>query len=102
MKTKPIALIIMDGYGIAGAEYGNAIVSANVGVIENLKNNLPFSSLNKKTKLYTRILKGQNNLKPNKELSKFQTNTSKFQLSTSTLKEIKMNFYLIANFLYKK
>ncbi len=45
MKTKPIVLIIMDGYGIAGNEYGNAIATANAGVIENLKNNYPYTTL---------------------------------------------------------
>ena len=45
MKTKPVVLIIMDGYGIAGNEYGNAIATANAGVIENLKNNYPYVTL---------------------------------------------------------
>ncbi|MBR3804004.1 MAG: 2,3-bisphosphoglycerate-independent phosphoglycerate mutase [Clostridia bacterium] len=45
MNTKPVVLIIMDGYGLASAEYGNAITKANVGVIENLKNNYPYTTL---------------------------------------------------------
>ncbi|MBO7215323.1 MAG: 2,3-bisphosphoglycerate-independent phosphoglycerate mutase [Clostridia bacterium] len=45
MKTRPVVLIIMDGYGLASNEYGNAITLANAGVIENLKNNYPFTTL---------------------------------------------------------
>ncbi|MBQ3235811.1 MAG: 2,3-bisphosphoglycerate-independent phosphoglycerate mutase [Clostridia bacterium] len=45
MKTRPVVLIIMDGYGLAGNEFGNAITLANAGVIENLKNEYPYTTL---------------------------------------------------------
>ncbi len=45
MKTQPICLLILDGYGIAGKEYGNAIEIANVGVIDNLVKNYPSTKL---------------------------------------------------------
>ena len=36
MKTKPIALVIMDGYGLSTPQYGNAIEIADAGVINSL------------------------------------------------------------------
>ena len=41
MNTRPVVLMILDGYGIANKSFGNAIEIANAGVINNLKNNYP-------------------------------------------------------------
>ena len=45
MKTKPVALIIMDGYGLTTPEFGNAIEIANAGVIDNLMKLYPTTTL---------------------------------------------------------
>ncbi len=45
MKTKPVALIIMDGYGLTTPEFGNAIEIANAGVIDNLMKSYPTTTL---------------------------------------------------------
>lgn len=45
MNTRPVCLFIMDGYGINPQEQGNAIKSANAGVIEGLKNKYPHTVL---------------------------------------------------------
>ncbi len=45
MKTKPVALVIMDGYGLSTPEYGNAIEIANVGVIDRLMKTYPTTML---------------------------------------------------------
>ena len=45
MKTKPLVLIIMDGYGNANAENGNAVKLANAGVIDKLKSEYPNTEL---------------------------------------------------------
>ena len=36
MKTRPVCLFIMDGYGLNPDKKGNAIEIANEGVIKNL------------------------------------------------------------------
>ena len=41
MKNKPVCLFIMDGYGINAETNGNAIASANAGVIKNLMAKYP-------------------------------------------------------------
>ncbi|MBR5439413.1 MAG: 2,3-bisphosphoglycerate-independent phosphoglycerate mutase [Clostridia bacterium] len=45
MKTKPVCLLIMDGYGVTTNEYGNAIEIANAGVIKNYAKNYPSTLL---------------------------------------------------------
>lgn len=45
MKTKPVCLIIMDGYGIRQSSYGNAIKIANNGTIDRLFNKYPSTLL---------------------------------------------------------
>ena len=45
MKTKPVCLFIMDGYGINEAKDCNAIACANAGVIQNLQNKYPHTVL---------------------------------------------------------
>ena len=45
MKTKPIVLVIMDGYGVAENKLGNAIDIANANVIDNLIKDFPSTTL---------------------------------------------------------
>ena len=45
MKTRPVCLLIMDGYGINENTACNAIYCANAGVIEALRNNYPSTVL---------------------------------------------------------
>lgn len=45
MKTRPVCLFIMDGYGINAQTDGNAVKAANAGVIENLCRNYPHTLL---------------------------------------------------------
>ncbi len=45
MNTKPVVLVIMDGYGLSTSAYGNAIDIANVGVIDKLINKYPSTTL---------------------------------------------------------
>ena len=45
MKTKPVCLFIMDGYGINEAKDCNAIAYANAGVIQKLQNKYPHTVL---------------------------------------------------------
>ncbi len=45
MKTKPIALVIMDGYGLSTPQYGNAIEIADAGVINSLMKEYPTTLL---------------------------------------------------------
>ncbi len=45
MKTKPVVLLIMDGYGLSTPEYGNAINIANAGVIDRLMKSYPTTTL---------------------------------------------------------
>ena len=45
MKTRPVCLFIMDGYGINPETKGNAIKAANAGVIERLEAEYPHTKL---------------------------------------------------------
>ncbi len=45
MKTRPVCLIIMDGYGIRKDENGNAIKQAHAGVVEKLIKQWPSTQL---------------------------------------------------------
>ena len=45
MKTRPVCLFIMDGYGLNKDKYGNAIEIAHEGVIENLMKKYPSTNL---------------------------------------------------------
>ena len=45
MKTRPVCLFIMDGYGINPEVKGNAIKAANAGVIEGLASRYPHTLL---------------------------------------------------------
>ena len=45
MKTKPVVLMILDGYGLSTPKYGNAISIANSGVINRLMNSYPTTTL---------------------------------------------------------
>ncbi len=45
MKKTPVMLLIMDGYGLAGNEFGNAVNIANAGVINELIKNYPSTTL---------------------------------------------------------
>lgn len=45
MKTRPVCLIIMDGYGIRKDENGNAIKQAHAGVVERLIKQWPSTQL---------------------------------------------------------
>ena len=45
MKTRPVCLFIMDGYGLNKDKYGNAIEIAHEGVIENLMKKYPSTTL---------------------------------------------------------
>ncbi|HBJ97793.1 MAG TPA: 2,3-bisphosphoglycerate-independent phosphoglycerate mutase, partial [Clostridiales bacterium] len=45
MKTRPVCLIIMDGYGIRKDENGNAIKQAHAGVVERLIKEWPSTQL---------------------------------------------------------
>lgn len=45
MKTRPVCLFIMDGYGINPETRGNAIKAANAGVIERLAAEYPHTKL---------------------------------------------------------
>ncbi len=45
MKTRPVCLIIMDGYGIRKDENGNAIKQAHAGVVEKLIKEWPSTQL---------------------------------------------------------
>lgn len=45
MKTRPVCLFIMDGYGINAEKKGNAITLANAGVISSLAKNYPSATL---------------------------------------------------------
>ncbi len=45
MKTRPVCLFIMDGYGINPEVKGNAIKAANAGVIERLMREYPHTTL---------------------------------------------------------
>ena len=45
MKTRPVCLIIMDGYGIRKDENGNAIKQAHAGVVEKLVKEWPSTQL---------------------------------------------------------
>ncbi len=45
MKSRPVCLFIMDGYGLRESADGNAIKIANAGVIENLMKTYPSTSL---------------------------------------------------------
>ena len=41
MKSKPVCLLILDGYGVTSNAYGNAIEIANAGVIKKYQENYP-------------------------------------------------------------
>ena len=45
MKSRPVCLFIMDGYGIRESKDGNAIKIANSGVIERLSKEYPYTML---------------------------------------------------------
>lgn len=45
MDTRPVCLLIMDGYGIRESADGNAIKIANAGVIEGLSKKYPSTKL---------------------------------------------------------
>lgn len=45
MKTQPICLLILDGYGIGDNLYGNAIKIANMGIIDKLVKDYPSTKL---------------------------------------------------------
>lgn len=45
MKTRPVCLFIMDGYALRNEEEGNAIKTANAGVIERLMKEYPSATL---------------------------------------------------------
>ncbi len=45
METRPVCLIIMDGYGLNEEKVGNAISIANAGVIDNFMKNYPSTTL---------------------------------------------------------
>jgi len=45
MKTRPVCLFIMDGYGLSDKIEGNAIKAANAGVIERLMHEYPHTKL---------------------------------------------------------
>ncbi|MBR6737083.1 MAG: 2,3-bisphosphoglycerate-independent phosphoglycerate mutase [Clostridia bacterium] len=45
MKKTPVMLLIMDGYGLAGSEFGNAISLAGTSVIKNLASAYPYTTL---------------------------------------------------------
>ncbi len=45
MKTRPVCLLIMDGYGLNKEKVGNAISIANVGVIDSYMKNYPSTTL---------------------------------------------------------
>ena len=45
MKTKPVCLLILDGYGVTTNTLGNAIEIANAGVIKNYAKNYPSTLL---------------------------------------------------------
>lgn len=45
MKTQPICLLILDGYGIGDNLYGNAINIANMGIIDKLAKDYPSTKL---------------------------------------------------------
>lgn len=45
MKTRPVCLIIMDGYGIREEKKGNAIKGANAGVVDKLIEKWPSTTL---------------------------------------------------------
>ena len=45
MKTRPVCLFIMDGYGISEKTEGNAIYAADAGVIKGLEAKYPHTKL---------------------------------------------------------
>ena len=45
MKTRPVCLFIMDGYGLNPDKKGNAIEIANEGVVKNLMAKYPSATL---------------------------------------------------------
>ena len=45
MKTRPVCLFIMDGYGLNPEHKGNAVYEAHAGVIEKLSAEYPSATL---------------------------------------------------------